>query len=75
MIIGFPMEIFHKPYKVWLIFLAGTTTGALAFVALDFRKKSYLVGSSNGVYAILLAQFFHAVEVGTVWVIVGRQEL
>ena len=57
------MEIVHNPLKVWLIFLAGTTTGALGFAALDVPKKAYLIGASNGVYAILLAEFVYVLAV------------
>ncbi|KAK6052481.1 peptidase, S54 family [Cooperia oncophora] len=52
-VIGVPLEIVHKPWRIGPLYLMAVLTGALLQYTLD--PAVYVVGASAGVYALLTA--------------------
>ncbi|KAF2353051.1 EF-hand domain [Trinorchestia longiramus] len=52
-IVGLPLEIVHKWWRLLLLYLAGVVGGSLAASIID--PKAFLVGASGGVYALIAA--------------------
>ena len=54
-LLGIPMELVHRWWRVIIIFFCGVLAGSLASAILD--PYSYVTGSSPGVQALLFANF------------------
>ncbi|PIO68396.1 peptidase, S54 family [Teladorsagia circumcincta] len=52
-VIGIPLEVVHKPWRIAPLYLMAVLTGSLLQYTLD--PKVYMVGASAGVYALLTA--------------------
>uniref|UniRef100_A0A915PKH4 rhomboid protease n=1 Tax=Setaria digitata TaxID=48799 RepID=A0A915PKH4_9BILA len=52
-ILGIPLELVHKFWRIALVYLSGVLAGSLLDYAID--SKAYLAGASGGVYALLAA--------------------
>ncbi|VDN35240.1 unnamed protein product [Gongylonema pulchrum] len=52
-ILGIPLELVHKFWRIALVYLSGVLAGSLLNYAID--QKTYLAGASGGVYALLAA--------------------
>ncbi|XGW15566.1 hypothetical protein V3C99_001212, partial [Haemonchus contortus] len=72
-VIGVPLEIVHKPWRIGPLYLMAVLTGALLQYTLD--PKVYVVGASAGVYALLTAHlaniFLNWAEMPYRWVRLG----
>ncbi|ESO08983.1 hypothetical protein HELRODRAFT_109972 [Helobdella robusta] len=55
LIIGLPLELFHKFWRVGIVYVLGVIAGSLATSIFD--NKTYLVGASGGCYALIGAHF------------------
>uniref|UniRef100_A0A914EB71 rhomboid protease n=1 Tax=Acrobeloides nanus TaxID=290746 RepID=A0A914EB71_9BILA len=53
LLLGIPLELVHKFWRIGLIYLLGVMSGALLFFV--FERHTYLAGASGGVYALLSA--------------------
>ncbi|XP_037077150.1 protein rhomboid-like [Pollicipes pollicipes] len=53
LLVGLPLELVHKWWRVGVVYLCGVLLGSLATSVLDPRV--YLAGASGGVYALLAA--------------------
>ncbi|XP_018570241.1 rhomboid-related protein 2-like [Anoplophora glabripennis] len=53
LLLGVPLEMVHKWWRIMLVYFAGVTAGSLATSITD--PTSYLAGASGGVYAIMTA--------------------
>uniref|UniRef100_T1JDI7 rhomboid protease n=1 Tax=Strigamia maritima TaxID=126957 RepID=T1JDI7_STRMM len=51
LILGIPLEMVHKFWRVWLVYVAGVLAGSLGTSISDPRV--YLAGASGGVYALI----------------------
>lgn len=51
--LGIPLEMVHRGWRVLLIYLAGVVAGSLGTSVSD--PNVYLAGASGGVYAIMTA--------------------
>ncbi|VDP12727.1 unnamed protein product [Onchocerca flexuosa] len=52
-ILGIPLELVHKFWRIALVYLSGVLAGSLLDYAID--PRIYLAGASGGVYALLAA--------------------
>ena len=52
LVLGVPLEIYHGPFRIGAVYLAGVLSGALVTSVTD--TNSFLAGASGGVYALLL---------------------
>ncbi|VDK72519.1 unnamed protein product [Onchocerca ochengi] len=52
-ILGIPLELVHKFWRIALVYLSGVLAGSLLDYAID--PRTYLAGASGGVYALLAA--------------------
>ncbi|KAK5981794.1 Serine-type endopeptidase, partial [Trichostrongylus colubriformis] len=72
-IIGVPLEVVHKPWRIAPLYVMAVLTGALLQYTLD--PKVYVVGASAGVYALLTAHlaniFINWAEMPYRWVRLG----
>ncbi|WKY00195.1 hypothetical protein Q1695_014782 [Nippostrongylus brasiliensis] len=59
LVIGVPLEVVHKPWRIGPLYLMAVLTGALLQYTLD--PKVYMVGASAGVYALLTAHLANVV--------------
>lgn len=59
LILGIPLEMVHKGWRVALVYLAGVVAGSLAASISD--PKSYLAGASGGVYALIAAHLSNVI--------------
>ncbi|VDK86369.1 unnamed protein product [Litomosoides sigmodontis] len=50
-ILGIPLELVHKSWRIALVYLSGILAGSLLDYAID--RRTYLAGASGGVYALL----------------------
>lgn len=53
LVIGIPLEMVHKWWRVMIVYLAGVIAGSLATSVTD--PHIYLAGASGGVYALIFA--------------------
>lgn len=60
--LGLPLEMVHKWWRVGIVYIAGVVAGSLASSITD--PHSYLAGASGGVYALLAA---HLASVAINW--------
>ncbi|KAH7698949.1 rhomboid family protein [Aphelenchoides avenae] len=60
--LGIPLELVHKFWRIGLIYALGVISGALLFSV--FERRIYLAGASGGVYALLSA---HVANVALNW--------
>lgn len=58
-LLGIPLELVHKYWRVGLIYLLGVMSGALLFFMFD--RNVYLAGASGGVYTILSAHISNVI--------------
>ena len=61
-LLGIPLEMVHKWWRVLIIYFAGVIAGSLGTSIAD--PYVFLVGASGGVYAILLAHISSIIMVG-----------
>lgn len=59
LLVGVPLELVHKWWRVGIVYLCGVVAGALATSVLDPRV--FLAGASGGVYALLTAHLANLV--------------
>jgi rhomboid-related protein 1/2/3 len=59
LILGIPLEMVHKNWRVALVYLSGVLAGSLAASISD--PKSYLAGASGGVYALIAAHLSNVI--------------
>ncbi|KAG1714270.1 Rhomboid-related protein 2 [Nymphon striatum] len=59
LVLGLPLEMVHKWWRVGLVYFAGVLAGSLGSSIAD--PKTYLAGASGGVYAILTAHIANVV--------------
>ncbi|CAG9532335.1 unnamed protein product [Cercopithifilaria johnstoni] len=52
-ILGIPLELVHKFWRIALVYLSGVLAGSLLNYVID--PRTYLAGASGGVYALLAA--------------------
>ncbi|MCP9259139.1 hypothetical protein DINM_002107 [Dirofilaria immitis] len=52
-VLGIPLELVHKFWRIGLVYLSGVLAGSLLDYAID--PRTYLAGASGGVYALLAA--------------------
>ncbi|VDM42667.1 unnamed protein product [Toxocara canis] len=52
-LLGVPLELVHKQWRVALVYLSGVIAGSLLVSVVD--PRTYLAGASGGVYALLAA--------------------
>uniref|UniRef100_A0A0R3RGX0 Rhomboid protease n=1 Tax=Elaeophora elaphi TaxID=1147741 RepID=A0A0R3RGX0_9BILA len=52
-ILGIPLELVHKFWRIALVYLSGVLAGSLLDYVID--PRTYLAGASGGVYALLAA--------------------
>uniref|UniRef100_A0A914W4H3 Phospholipid-transporting ATPase n=1 Tax=Plectus sambesii TaxID=2011161 RepID=A0A914W4H3_9BILA len=52
-IIGIPLELVHKPWRIAIVYLLGVVAGSLAVSVSD--PNVFLAGASGGVYALITA--------------------
>jgi len=62
MMLGVPLEMVHRWWRVLIIYLAGAVAGSLATSVAD--PSVYLAGASGGVYAIMTAHLAVIIMVG-----------
>lgn len=55
LVLGLPLELVHKYWRVALVYLMGVLAGSLASAVFDPRV--FLAGASGGAYALLAAHF------------------
>lgn len=55
LVIGLPLELFHRFWRVGIVYSFGVIAGSLATSVLD--NSTYLVGASGGCYALIGAHF------------------
>lgn len=53
LLLGIPLEMVHRGWRVLLIYLSGVLAGSLATSITD--PSVYLAGASGGVYALITA--------------------
>lgn len=53
LLLGIPLEMVHKWWRVLIVYLAGVIAGSLGTSVSD--PNVYLAGASGGVYAIITA--------------------
>lgn len=53
LLLGVPLEMAHKWWRVILVYFCGVIAGSLASSLMD--PKVYLAGASGGVYALITA--------------------
>uniref|UniRef100_A0A0K0DFK9 rhomboid protease n=1 Tax=Angiostrongylus cantonensis TaxID=6313 RepID=A0A0K0DFK9_ANGCA len=58
-LIGVPLEVVHKPWRIAPLYLMAVLSGSLLQYTLD--PKVYMVGASAGVYALLTAHLANVV--------------
>ncbi|EPB68756.1 peptidase, S54 family [Ancylostoma ceylanicum] len=58
-LIGVPLEVVHKPWRIGPLYLMAVLSGSLLQYTLD--PKVYVVGASAGVYALLTAHLANVV--------------
>lgn len=61
LLLGIPLEMVHKWWRVGIVYIAGVVAGSLASSITD--PYSYLAGASGGVYALLAAHLASVVIV------------
>ncbi|XP_053207442.1 rhomboid-related protein 2-like [Panonychus citri] len=59
LLLGIPLEMVHKWWRVGLVYLSGVLAGSLGSSLSD--PKSYLAGASGGVYALIAAHLANVV--------------
>ena len=59
LILGIPLEMVHKGWRVALVYLAGVAAGSLGASISD--PKSFLAGASGGVYALIAAHLSNVI--------------
>ena len=63
LVLGLPLEIVHKWWRLMIVYFAGTIGGSLAHSVTDFSVN--LVGASGGCYALVGAHMASVVVVNT----------
>ena len=58
--LGVPLEMVHRWWRVLLIYLTGVLTGSLAVSITD--PLTYLAGASGGVYALITAHLANVIS-------------
>ena len=61
LLLGLPLEMVHKWWRVGIVYIAGVIAGSLASSLTD--PHSYLAGASGGVYSLLAAHLASVVIV------------
>lgn len=59
LILGLPLEMVHRWWRILLIYVCGVTAGSLASSISD--PQAYLAGASGGVYAIIAAHLANVI--------------
>lgn len=59
-LIGFPMEVIHGPYRVAALYLLGALCGSLGSTVFD--PTTNVVGASGAVYALMGAHVAHMIQ-------------
>lgn len=70
-LLGIPLEMVHRWWRVLLVYLAGVIAGSLATSLSD--PYVYLAGASGGVYALITAHIATIIMVSFVNKIVNYQ--
>lgn len=60
-LLGIPLELVHKFWRIGLIYILGGISGALSFFAFYQNHSVYLAGASGGVYALLSAHIANVI--------------
>ena len=60
-VLGIPLELVHRFYRIGPLFISGVVLGALVQYA--FNPQNPVVGSSAGVYALIVAHMANVVLV------------
>lgn len=60
-LLGIPLELVHKFWRIGLIYVLGVMSGALLFFVFDPFCKIYLAGASGGVYTLLSAHIANVI--------------
>lgn len=60
-LLGVPLELVHKFWRIGLIYVLGVMSGALLFFVFDPYCKIYLAGASGGVYTLLSAHIANVI--------------
>lgn len=58
--LGVPLEMVHRWWRILLIYLSGVLMGSLAVALTD--PGTYLAGASGGVYALITAHLANVVS-------------
>lgn len=61
--LGIPLEMVHRWWRVLLVYLAGVVAGSLGTSVSD--PAIYLAGASGGVYAVMAAHLASIIMVGS----------
>lgn len=54
-LLGVPLELVHKFWRIGLIYILGVMSGALLFFVFSQSRAIFLAGASGGVYALVSA--------------------
>ncbi|KAI1700530.1 rhomboid family domain-containing protein [Ditylenchus destructor] len=60
-LLGIPLELVHKFWRIGLIYVLGVISGALLFFVFDKNSNIYLAGASGGVYTLLSAHIANVI--------------
>ena len=59
MLLGLPLEMVHRWWRIMLIYLTGVLAGSLTVAIAD--PHAYLAGASGGVYALIAAHLANVI--------------
>lgn len=59
LVLGIPLEMVHRSWRIFILYVAGVIAGSLAASMLD--PHAYLVGASGGVYALMAAHMANTI--------------